>query len=443
MPKLEIDKVNQSENDLVKRLLQHPELHECVEELLRIVENSDGQAFTADEAEEQIAEQIRRVGQDAMQTWAMRKHKQVEEHYEQKKGYKRREKKLYWMSQFGPITINEQVYRRSEDNKQVRPFAQAARVKCRGYSLRLQRILTDFGAEESFEQASRRVKEHYRIEVNGTSIRRITNNHGEAMKCELENEMKMSKQGAKQLLAETDGTMIPIVQIKAGQGDKRKKRQVVWREAKLCLAGQIGSQTRRYRASLGEVEKVGRQWLSAVVECGGGINTKLHCLGDGAKWIVRQVQAQFGKQARYLVNFYHVSEYLSEASQRIGGEESLKWLRKAQEKMKSNEVEWVLKQLSEHIEEETVGQGEAPVRRCFRYLQERMEYLDYAGAIEKGLPIGSGEIESGHRRIIQKRLKIAGAWWSEEVAEKMLSLRIMRANQDWEGYWSRLRVAHS
>jgi len=50
------------------------------------------------------------------------------------------------------------------------------------------------------------------------------------------------------------------------------------------------------------------------------------------------------------------------------------------------------------------------------------------------LPIGSGEIESRHRHVIQARLKRAGAWWKEENAEKMLALRVARANCEWESY---------
>lgn len=83
------------------------------------------------------------------------------------------------------------------------------------------------------------------------------------------------------------------------------------------------------------------------------------------------------------------------------------------------------------------------MRVCLRYLKNRLEYLDYATAIEQGLPIGSGEVESGHRTVIQKRLKIAGAWWSEENAEKMPAIRATRADQQWEGYWKMQRVAHS
>jgi len=53
-----------------------------------------------------------------------------------------------------------------------------------------------------------------------------------------------------------------------------------------------------------------------------------------------------------------------------------------------------------------------------------------------GLPIGSGEIESAHRYVIQIRLKIAGAWWKIENLDKMLALRVLRANGGWGDYWS-------
>ena len=49
-----------------------------------------------------------------------------------------------------------------------------------------------------------------------------------------------------------------------------------------------------------------------------------------------------------------------------------------------------------------------PVRACLRYLSNRPHQLDYKGALEKGLPIGSGEIESAHRYVIQQRLKLPG-----------------------------------
>ena len=48
---------------------------------------------------------------------------------------------------------------------------------------------------------------------------------------------------------------------------------------------------------------------------------------------------------------------------------------------------------------------ETPVEKCYRYIANREDSLDYKEALEKDLPIGSGEIESSHRYVIQKRLE--------------------------------------
>jgi hypothetical protein len=64
--------------------------------------------------------------------------------------------------------------------------------------------------------------------------------------------------------------------------------------------------------------------------------------------------------------------------------------------------------------------------------------LDYQKALSEGLPIGSGEIESAHRYVIQKRLKLAGAWWKTDNAKRMVDLRIMRANNRWDEYWKKV-----
>jgi hypothetical protein len=52
------------------------------------------------------------------------------------------------------------------------------------------------------------------------------------------------------------------------------------------------------------------------------------------------------------------------------------------------------------------------------------------------LPIGSGEIESGHRYGFQNRLNIAGGWWEMENLKNMIALRVLRANLGWEDYCS-------
>ena len=79
---------------------------------------------------------------------------------------------------------------------------------------------------------------------------------------------------------------------------------------------------------------------------------------------------------------------------------------------------------------------DAPVRRAHRYLRNRLDQVDYKGAAERELPIGSGQIESSHRHVVQARLKRPGAWWSGDNIDSMLSLRLCRANDQWDEYWA-------
>ncbi len=97
--------------------------------------------------------------------------------------------------------------------------------------------------------------------------------------------------------------------------------------------------------------------------------------------------------------------------------------------------------LSKALEPAAVPDADAPVRTCHRYLSNRLDQLDYQGALAQGLPIGSGEIESAPRYIVQQRLKRPGAWWTPDNAEAMLALRVARANGQWSAYWQDLKQA--
>jgi len=57
-------------------------------------------------------------------------------------------------------------------------------------------------------------------------------------------------------------------------------------------------------------------------------------------------------------------------------------------------------------------------------------------AIKTGLPIGSGMIESGHKHVLQERLKKAGVAWLPENADAIAQLRVLRSNNQWESLWT-------
>jgi len=324
----------------------------------------------------------------------------------------------------------------------LRPFCLSAGVKGRTYSLPLQRRITDFGADASFSRASEKLKEHYGITIPVSSIQRITEGHAENIK---ENEKLKTdipdERGVEYVIAEVDGTMIPIVDTfesmdEEGRAiDKRKTREVRWTEGRLALAHPKGSVTPIFGATLGDQDEAGNQLAHCAILSGTGEQTKLHCVGDGAPWIYDQVDRVFGPQAVFLIDFYHLCDYLAAASKICAPDHPPAWLEEQKQRMKENNAFDVLNALKPHIEPDSVPDKDAPVRKCYRYIKNRPGQFDYKGALDADLPIGSGEIESAHRYVIQERLKIAGAWWKEDNAQNILSLRTLRANNNWDQYW--------
>lgn len=348
------------------------------------------------------------------------------------------------MTTFGRVEIVEQIYRLGRAGREIRPFATGAGVVNRGYSRVLQRVMTDFGAEESFQRAAGRIQEHYGIEIGAGAVRRATLKHAEAIEGkqreERREEIEGKRIGVATVVAEMDGAMTPIVRTRGKHRDKRKNRAVKWEETRLVLAREHGSATPRYGATKGDVEEAGAILLDCVARARAGAGTLVHCLGDGATWIRRQVERRFGGQGQYLVDFYHVSEYVAAAAATCAPANGRLWISQQKEALLENRIGDVLERLAPRVEGPEHGTDEtAPVRACHRYLTNRRDVLDYKGARAAGLPIGSGEIEAGHRSVLQQRLKISGAWWLPHTAHIMAALRVHRANGDWNSYWEDLR----
>ncbi len=78
---------------LEERLREYPELRARFEEMLAIVENADGDIVKADEAEEQVIQELRQLGQSALQGWAERKQRRVQRECEGQNGVARKVKK--------------------------------------------------------------------------------------------------------------------------------------------------------------------------------------------------------------------------------------------------------------------------------------------------------------------------------------------------------------
>jgi hypothetical protein len=301
----------------------------------------------------------------------------------------------------------------------------------------LERVLTDFGCEHSFKHAAARVLEHYGFEISASAVREATLRHAHRAATKLQDQYKepfrvLPLVGAEHVVAEADGTMICTV----ARGKRNGKKPRDWKEIRLTAAQAQGKKQTFYAATFSGVDEVGRRWGHCARSAGWGLNSNIHALGDGAQWIRLQTREVFGRQGSFLCDFFHVSEYLGAAAQTCRAPAPERWRRTQQARLKRGAWAKVIEALAEHLEPPPTPEEEAPVRHGYRYLTNRVDCLDYPRALKLGLPIGSGMIESGHRHVLQARLKKAGAAWLVDNADDIANLRVLRANGQWLSLWN-------
>jgi hypothetical protein len=319
----------------------------------------------------------------------------------------------------------------------LRPLPLRLGVTPRGRSRRLERVLTDFGCEHSFARAVESVREHYGFEIWASAVRTATLENAQRARARMEEEYRQPFRavpavGAEHVIAEVDGTMICTVQ----PGPRKGKRPREWKEMRLAAAQAKDSASTIYAATFGSVAETGQRWGHCARQAGWGLNSRIHAVGDGADWIRRQCQEVFQQQGKFLCDFYHASEYLGDAAPSCRPSQPDRWRRTQQKRLRGGAVQKVLKALAPHLEPTSTDDLEAPVRNGYRYLNNRLDCLDYPGALALGLPIGSGMIESGHRHVLQARLKKAGTAWLPEHADQIAHLRVLRANHQWASLWN-------
>ena len=337
---------------------------------------------------------------------------------------------------FGLVSVSERVWC-NPNQKYIRSLPQRLGVKPRGRSRRLQRVLSDFGCEHSFARAAQSVQEHYGFEIGATAVRADTLQHAQRARQKLQTQYEepfrvLPAKAAAYVIAQADGSLVCTV----AKGPRQGKRPRDWQEIKLLAAQAQDSALKVYGVTFGSVEQAGRRWGHCARQAGWGLNSHIHALGDGAEWIRLQSREIFGQQASFLCDFFHVSDYLGAAALVCRPAQPHTWRRTQQKRLRSGAVQKVLASLTEHLEPEGTPDEQAPVSKAHRYISNRLDCLDYPSALKLGLPIGSGMIESGHRHVLQARLKKAGAAWLREHADQIAHLRVLRANHQWESLWN-------
>jgi hypothetical protein len=254
----------------------------------------------------------------------------------------------------------------------------------------------------------------------------------------------------KSVAAEIDGGRVRVRTIvkksRVSGKTKRKKFRVEWREPKVVILFEVDKKGRMARGSRPVIDGT-LQGPDALIEL---VAFHLHRMGaakanvvtfaaDGAPWIWKRLDwivAQVGLDPCRVVEVldwchavHHVSVALASLSLAEDERKELyKRLRGLLKEGKSRDVIAELEMLA-------VGQDEdSSVWREICYLTKHSDAgrLRYNCFRCRGVPMGSGAIESTIRRVLNLRLKGSGIYWTEDNAEAIFQLRAAVVSGRWE-----------
>lgn len=328
-----------------------------------------------------------------------------------------------------------------------------------GRSMAVERALSDFGSEESFACAAKRFQEHYHYELSPSTVDRTT--HKSAKQAQLYLESKLAEAGdgygekshgasagVEQMLIELDGCEIRTAELhRLEDGDEKtpvhqnpkKKKAIRWREVRMGLARPLDSVSKCYVGKMDKYPVVIEQLFNAAVLLGMTPDTEVVAVGDGAIGMREELESQFSN-LQFILDKAHLRGHFYETAEELGlcKEQKSRWVEPKIEAISNGQGDHI----KNSLEDQNASRPNARLKRLIGYLERFGDAINYESFRQRGFPIGSGEIESTHKSVPQKRLKIPGACWHPESVDPMLALRVLRANGWWDHFWNTLTETH-
>jgi hypothetical protein len=153
-------------------------------------------------------------------------------------------------------------------------------------------------------------------------------------------------------------------------------------------------------------------------------------ISDGADWIWERVdrlvsQAEIPQDRLVLVlDFYHAREHLWEVVSLCKGlskRACTKWYQKLRHLLRHepNGAQQVIDELKAAVKRD---QGKK-MQKALGYFEKHLAHMAYVDFDKMNLPVGSGQVESAVRRVINLRFKAPGSFWKADQVESLMHVR--------------------
>jgi len=174
-------------------------------------------------------------------------------------------------------------------------------------------------------------------------------------------------------------------------------------------------------------------------------NKRIHIVTDGEPCFKNRLSVLF-PAATFALDICHLEEYIWEAGRAFhkeGSEELEKWVKskivflyKGHAEKLLSEVKELKKKLSRRSKKNKSKRD--ALSKLIKYMEPRLDMMEYKKLREEDLDIGSGVVEGAARYVVGERMDCSGMRWIPERAEALLHLRCIELNGEWDLFfdWS-------
>jgi hypothetical protein len=374
---------------------------------------------------------------------------------------------------FGPITVTDPYVYCPICHESDRPLHALLGTDRETWSLMLEEAAVDLASDESCGKAVAKLERHHPgVEMDRTTALRMLHEHGQRARAFINDKLAEARQvaeqppalrphGTEELEVQFDGGMIPVatlepIEVADGEepeltpvrGLPKRRRACRWEEAKVGLVQKPSEVDRLYsvQPTTGLDKSFDDLFALACIK-GWDEHTQVRGLSDGARHIRPRMEEAFDiGNFRFILDRPHCKEHLSsagEALETVTGVPAQQWAEAALIKLEAGKSAAVTAELKRAWEASSPDEESRndTLRLEAGYFERNNDAVAYSYYRSQGWSTASSEVESGHRHVVQVRVKISGAWWHPEHVDDILALRMLKANGWWDEYWVAQRTA--
>ena len=240
-----------------------------------------------------------------------------------------------------------------------------------------------------------------------------------------------------------DGIMLPIVARDKYSEGSTATVAVYDRQKKRLGTIYLGEMPESGQAALSEALT---RLLTDVLTRWEGARLKLNYVTDGGHHPTEYFETVLSKMPdprrpdktlswEWIIDYYHACQYITLLAEALfgPGRAAFAWAKKQRQVLKTKDggVFRVLRSAGALRTTRGLVGSEADYSRGSHYLRERAAKMNYAAAIRRGLPIGSGVTEAGCKTLFTQRFKQSGMKWTITGGQPILNLRTISLSRVW------------